>query len=97
MIEDSLVCFNLLVITLDLNLVRNTSTTNCRHLRIQCTNPIPKYLDPLLCGGHCDNIAPLECAPEFRDASNSSQNLSAKLEESTTEAQSREKEEKGLR
>ena len=28
---------------------------------MQCTNPIPKYLDPLLCGGHCDNINP----PEF--------------------------------
>jgi len=24
----------------------------------QCTNPVPKYLDPLLCGGHCDNIKP---------------------------------------
>ena len=25
---------------------------------IQCTNPVPKYLEPLLCGGHCDNIKP---------------------------------------
>lgn len=25
---------------------------------MQCTNPIPKYIDPLLCGGHCDNIKP---------------------------------------
>lgn len=30
---------------------------------IQCTNPIPKYLDPLLCGGHCDNIRPPEITP----------------------------------
>lgn len=22
---------------------------------------MPKYLDPLLCGGHCDNIKPPEC------------------------------------
>lgn len=27
---------------------------------LQCTNPIPKYLEPLLCGGHCDNIKPPE-------------------------------------
>ena len=27
---------------------------------IQCTNPVPQYLDPLLCGGHCDNIRPPE-------------------------------------
>jgi hypothetical protein len=28
---------------------------------IQCTNPVPRYLDPLLCGGHCDNIRPEPC------------------------------------
>lgn len=30
----------------------------------QCTNPVPKYLDPLLCGGHCDNIRPPDCGVE---------------------------------
>ena len=37
--------------------------TKCSYIYpsgIQCTNPIPKYLDPLLCGGHCDNIRPPE-------------------------------------
>ena len=24
----------------------------------QCTNPVPQYLNPLLCGGHCDNVNP---------------------------------------
>lgn len=36
---------------------------------MQCTNPIPKYLDPLLCGGHCDNIKPPDCILEANDAS----------------------------
>ncbi len=37
--------------------------TKCSYMYpsgIQCTNPVPKYLDPLLCGGHCDNIRPPE-------------------------------------
>ena len=24
----------------------------------QCSNPIPQYLDPPLCGGHCDSVEP---------------------------------------
>lgn len=29
----------------------------------QCTNPIPRHLDPPLCGGHCDSVDPPELEP----------------------------------
>ena len=27
----------------------------------QCSNPVPHYWEPTLCGGHCDNVSP----PDF--------------------------------
>ena len=45
--------------------------TKCSYIYpsgIQCTNPVPKYLDPLLCGGHCDNILPPESYIEKGEA-----------------------------
>ena len=33
----------------------------------QCSNPIPRYLDPPLCGGHCDSVEP----PKLEEAEDS--------------------------
>ena len=34
----------------------------------QCSNPIPQYLDPPLCGGHCDRVEP----PKLEEAADDS-------------------------
>lgn len=54
-----------------------------------CTNPVPKYLDPLLCGGHWDqgtiNI-PSDTDPESEEDDN------RKEDEHKTEKRDKEKE-----
>ena len=66
--------------------------TYCSHVSsngMTCTNPVPKYLDPLLCGGHWDqgtiNI-PSDTDPE------SEEDDDRKEDEHKTEKRDKEKE-----
>ena len=39
----------------------------------QCSNPIPRHLDPPLCGGHCDSVDPPKLEPSGDSSSASSE------------------------
>ena len=54
---------------------------------IQCTNPVPKYLEPLLCGGHCDNIRPPDCVVWSGDSIKEATTLGLGLDRPTSESQ----------
>ena len=40
----------------------------------RCSNPIPRHLDPPLCGGHCDNVEPPKLEEDTANASTSDSN-----------------------
>ena len=54
--------------------------TNCSYVFPsggQCSNPVPLYMVPPLCGGHCDNVSlnPPEKAKEQQRNSHSQEHL----------------------